>query len=241
LNRLSQILSHFDHKQKALIATIVVEIILLILLFQIRFPQPPVEEELSINFMPEEDFDFEQLKQEEKIEIPDITEYLNNTHLSSLASNEWQEEASETEENDSEEGGDESESEEDAEPVFEKLSREKPDYKMEEEKNKPKQKKDALGKSFHGNSNIKYFVPGRYKTRLVNPVYTCPSYMHGKIRIRIGVDRSGKVVKAEYDAANSTSRYDCLVRTALKYSWKARFNKSNTAPELQTGYIDYFF
>jgi hypothetical protein len=232
-------INRLDHKQKALIATIIIEVILIFLLFNITFPERPVEDELTINFI-EEDFDFEQLKTE-KTEIPDISEYLNRSDLSSLASNEWQEELSESEENDFDETGEEESEQENPKPVFEELSGKTPGFDFNEKNDTKKTAQKQLGKSFKGQSSIKYYITGRYKTKIINPVYTCPGFMHGVVRIRIEVDRNGKVTKAEFDPKHSTAHFGCLIDTAIKYSLKARFNKDPDAPERQTGYIEYIF
>ncbi len=228
-----------EHKKKALIATLAVEVVLIILLFRISFPPSVPEEELRIRFL-EEDFDFDRLK-EKKVEIPDISEYLNKSRLSSLASNEWQDEAFESEENDSDPAEGADGEEEHTTPAFASLKDKTPGFDFDEEEQKSKAPVNKIGKSFKGKSSVKYYVKGRYKIHLLNPVYTCPDYMSGVVRILIKVDRNGKVVKAQFDPENSTAHFECLIETALKYSYQARFNRTGSGPEWQEGYIEYIF
>ncbi len=231
-----------DHQQKALIATILVELFLIFLMFQTVFPTPKTEKELTINFI-EDDFDFEELKQPEKKDFPDIDKIIEKAKLSTQASNEWLEknlsEENQTEEN-TEEGGEDG-SEDESSPAFEELAKNKPGFDFKEKKKENPESSNSINKSFTGKSTVEYYVPNRYKTRLINPVYTCPDYMHGRINILIVVDRQGNVTKAVFDPENSTTDYGCLVETAIKYALRAKFNTDTNAPEKQTGYIKFTF
>jgi hypothetical protein len=231
-----------NHQRKALLLTLAVEIILLFLLFHISFPTPSPEKELTIDFTQKDDFDFEELKKEEKIEIPDVNKYLNQKPLANAASNLWQEENFEetfTEEGDGE--GDEGTEDESTGPVFKNMDKNKPGLSDFSEKKKKKKGPEEIKKTFKGASNIQYFVPRRYNTYLINPIYTCPDFMKGTVYVKILVDRNGKVTQAEFDPERSTTDYECLIETAIKYSYRTRFNKDTSASGLQKGYIKFIF
>ncbi len=225
------------HKRRALLAAMVVELIVIFWLYHWQFPEPPEEKRMEINFIPD-DFDFSQLEKPEKIRIPDISEYLNTSrHLSSMAANDWQKEASETESfSENREDG----SEETPPPQTTPAEDLKP-ATVETRPPASPQKVLKDKKSYTGDSRIRYFVPGRHKVYLKNPIYTCPDYMHGWISVKVTVDRDGHVVKAEFDPENSTASYGCLIDAALSYARSTRFNRDVQAPELTEGYIRYMF
>lgn len=225
------------HTRKALLAAIAIELLIIFSLFLWHFPSPPKEEKLEINFIPD-DFDFSQLQKPKKIEIPDISQYLNNRHLTTTASNDWQEESAETDEFGENNQAEGEQTDQTPEPTPE------PDLRPALEKEQPHtslEKETEERKNFTGESRIHYFVRGRYKVYLKNPIFTCPDYMHGWVKVYVEVDRNGRVVKAEYDKDGSTTDLQCLIDAALRYARATRFNKDPQAPEISTGYIRYMF
>ncbi len=231
-------------QRQALLAAIAVELLLILWLAMLHFPALPREERMEINFQTE-DFDFDQLKPPPQEKIPDISKYLNNNRLSTLASNEWQDENWETESRSSQtEAQTEDETDNEEEIPDDEGPAEQPQLKprianpADRATNPQKLVKE---KSFKGASRIKYYVRGRWKVALSNPIYTCPDDMHGWISINIQVDRQGKVVRAQYDPKRSTSSKECLIDAALRYARRTRFNADPNGPPLSYGYIRYLF
>jgi len=236
---------------RALLIAIVVELLVILWLSLTHIPNPPHELRMEINFQSEK-FDFDQLKPPLPQKIPDISKYLNN-QLSTLASNEWQDEYWTTESrgfetentntfnnsnNNSNGDEDEDNNDDDQGPITPpKL---KPALLHSDNKsNNPTQL--IKEKSFKGASRIIYYVRGRWKIALSNPIYTCPDDMHGWITVNIQVNRQGHVVHAQYDPKRSTSSKECLIDAAIRYARRTRFNRDPNAPPLSYGYIKYLF
>ncbi len=241
----NRLLFGLHSRHRALLAALIVELAIIFWLSMLHFPAPPREERMEIDFQTE-DFDFEQLKTPPPEKIPDISKYLNNNRLRTLASNEWQDENWETEsrntgadsQNPDEIADDESDDSDDQGPVKQPQLQPRLDNPVEQITNPGKLVKE---KSFKGASRIKYFVRGRWKVSLRNPIYTCPDDMHGWISINIQVDRQGRVVHAQYDPKRSTSTKECLIDAALRYARRTRFNADPNGPPLSYGYIRYLF
>lgn len=88
------------------------------------------------------------------------------------------------------------------------------------------------------NSTNSYNLVDRTALFFPNPVYTCDSY--GKVVISIKVSATGKVIKANYSKAGSTTTNQCLIDKALEYAYLSRFNTASSKPE-QEGTITYNF
>ena len=65
--------------------------------------------------------------------------------------------------------------------------------------------------------------------------------MAGLVVIDIQVNRSGKVVSAKFNKNKSTTQATCLIDNTIQAAYETFFNKDNTAPELQKGYITYMY
>lgn len=63
----------------------------------------------------------------------------------------------------------------------------------------------------------------------------------GDVRIKIYVDRNGKVTKAEYERSGSTITDTYLINQAKTAAMKATFNADPKSPETQVGYITFHF
>lgn len=63
----------------------------------------------------------------------------------------------------------------------------------------------------------------------------------GDVRIKIYVDRNGKVTKAEYERSGSTITDTRLINEAKSAAMKATFNADPKAPDVQIGYITFHF
>ncbi len=68
-----------------------------------------------------------------------------------------------------------------------------------------------------------------------------PKNIYGKVIVRIEVDKSGKVIKAEAGVKGTDEKSACLLeaakKTALSYKWKP----DNNAPDKQIGFIEINF
>ena len=217
-----------SHTERALIITLIIEFVIIVALFSFGFKEKPKEQTYSVNFV-DDDFDFNELKDDEKIELPDIQKYVNQKYNTNVASNALQEEA-----------------------YFDKFKQHQEEelkefYKKRTENKQqtdigeiPPQKKEAKkNKSFTGNSNIRYFIKNRQGIYIANPLYTCPEDMHGLIIIDIEVDQSGKIVNVKYNKKKSSTTADCLIENSLEAAKESFFNSDSSAPPLQKGYISY--
>lgn len=89
-----------------------------------------------------------------------------------------------------------------------------------------------------GLTTVSYDLVGRSDIRLEVPAYLCKG--SGKVVVRVAVDRTGNVTKAEVDAGVSTTQ-TCMVENALSSASSARFSSSASAPQPQRGTITYVF
>ncbi|MFT3885224.1 MAG: hypothetical protein QM724_07280 [Flavobacteriales bacterium] len=87
-----------------------------------------------------------------------------------------------------------------------------------------------------GNVTVKIDVPGRINTAVDVPAYLCKG--RGQVRVRISVDGSGNVGKAEVDTSGTNTTDDCLLGHALESANHARFQ---SGPARSPGTITYTF
>jgi len=221
----------FSHTEKALIISIAIELVIIFLLFQIGFKEPPKEQTYAVEFV-DDDFDFKQLQPEKKIELPDISKYISKRHRTNRASNALQEDKS----------YEEFRQHHESEMKNFYQNRNNPDA-IDVAPETPAQKKKKKKKEirFTGNSNIRYFIKNRHDLFVDNPLYTCPEDMHGTIAIDIQVDRNGNVILANYNKNKSTSTAGCLIENSIQAAYNSIFNASHTAPAVQKGYITYTY
>ncbi|MBL0126350.1 MAG: hypothetical protein IPP83_02600 [Flavobacteriales bacterium] len=71
------------------------------------------------------------------------------------------------------------------------------------------------------------------------PGYLCKD--RGRVAIRVQVDRSGQVRKAELDAAQSFNVDDCMLEQAIRSAKSTPFNARSSAPDPQTGTVYFLF
>ncbi|MBS1943068.1 MAG: hypothetical protein JST38_19570 [Bacteroidetes bacterium] len=90
-----------------------------------------------------------------------------------------------------------------------------------------------------GLTTVSYDLKGRTDLVLEVPAYLCKG--HGKVVVRVAVDRTGAMSKAELDPAASTTTDACMVENALSSARGARFSSSSTADQPQRGTITYIF
>ncbi|GAB5398741.1 MAG: hypothetical protein Aureis2KO_03260 [Aureisphaera sp.] len=105
--------------------------------------------------------------------------------------------------------------------------------------NKPeKNTTQASATGINRKTTISYLLNGRKALSLRNPVYTCDS--GGAVVINIEVNALGKVIKASFNKASSTTTNGCLIESALEYANKASFTTKADKPK-QMGTITYVF
>lgn len=93
-------------------------------------------------------------------------------------------------------------------------------------------------KSSNKNTTISYSLVNRKALLIPNPVYTCSS--SGKVVISIEVNSIGKVIKASYNRAASTTSNVCLIDAAIQYASQARFsNDKNRVSQIGTITYNY--
>jgi hypothetical protein len=86
-------------------------------------------------------------------------------------------------------------------------------------------------------TSISYSLINRNHYSLPVPIYTCIE--GGKIVINIVVNNQGTVTDADFNKSSSSTENGCLIDNALKYAYKASFNKSTKGS--QKGSITYLF
>ena len=90
-----------------------------------------------------------------------------------------------------------------------------------------------------GLTTVSYDLVGRSDIVLEVPAYLCKG--SGKVVVRVAVDRTGQVSKAELDQASTTTVDACMLDNALSSAGGARFSSSTAAPQPQRGTITYIF
>lgn len=83
-----------------------------------------------------------------------------------------------------------------------------------------------------------YSLAGRKKINIPAP-QSCSS--QGKVVIKIKVDRSGKVIAADFERFKSTVFDECNINNARNAALRATFNPDANAPEIQIGTITYIY
>ncbi len=88
----------------------------------------------------------------------------------------------------------------------------------------------------HGNENGKYFRHILFKPEIVNPTQE-----EGKVVVKVYVDRSGKVTKAEVDPSGTTTINSVLLATAKQSAYQIKFDADASGPDLLVLPIDIYF
>lgn len=102
---------------------------------------------------------------------------------------------------------------------------------------KPTGSPKSQGEGLGGN----YLLGNRIAQVMPKPPGGCGGL--GTVRIKVTVDRSGKVVKAEGGQRGTTvvTGLACMTKQAIAAAKKTTWGADPSAPELQTGYITYNF
>ncbi len=89
-----------------------------------------------------------------------------------------------------------------------------------------------------GATTVWHDLQGRVRENDV-PGYLCRT--QGRVAVRISVDRSGRVTKAELDPSRSAGADECMIEHALRSSQRARFNTAGSGPDPQKGTVFFLF
>lgn len=89
-----------------------------------------------------------------------------------------------------------------------------------------------------GATSVWHDLQGRVRGNDV-PGYLCPK--RGRVAIRVSVDASGSVLRAEVDPARSANADDCMLEQALLSAKRGRFSTHAGASGPQTGTIFFLF
>ncbi len=102
---------------------------------------------------------------------------------------------------------------------------------------------DPNASGYYGNGgsggNGSYQLGGRAALTKPKEKQTCNEY--GRVAIKIWVNRSGKVIKAEYTPKGTTNSAKCLREPALRAAKSTKWSPKSDAPETQIGRIIYNF
>ncbi len=219
-----------SHTEKALLITFFIELVIIILLFNLGFNEKPKEATYAVEFV-DDNFNFDDLEPERKPELPEIQNYIHQKYQTNIASNALQDEKSFEEFRQHHEQA--------LKDFYE--NREKAQNIDAGEQTTPEKQEKKKEIRFTGNSNIRYFIKNRQDIYISNPLYTCPEYMSGLVVVDVELDQSGKVIKAKYNPDKSTTKAECLIESAINAAYESFFNADNTAPVVQQGYITYNF
>lgn len=88
-----------------------------------------------------------------------------------------------------------------------------------------------------GNGNVK--LAGRHIKARPNFTYKCDA--RGKVVMAIKVNKSGRVVNADFTQSGSTSIDDCLIKRAHELALGYTFDENITATDIQVGSISFDF
>ncbi|HPF89812.1 MAG: hypothetical protein H6592_00645 [Flavobacteriales bacterium] len=89
-----------------------------------------------------------------------------------------------------------------------------------------------------GATTVWHDLKGRTRENDV-PGYLCKEM--GRVAVAISVDRQGRVVKADHDAARSQNADACMLEHAMASAKRARFSAQPTASEPQNGTLYFLF
>ncbi len=90
-----------------------------------------------------------------------------------------------------------------------------------------------------GSGNGSYSLAGRKPLNKPQPNYTCNE--QGQVAVKIWVDRSGNVVRAEAGDRGTTNSASCLATQAVIAAKQTKWQPNESSPETQVGKIIYSF
>ena len=85
----------------------------------------------------------------------------------------------------------------------------------------------------------KYFVEGRYTLIQNVPSYLCNS--SGKVRLIIKINQKGIVTDCKVDDAKTTTKDECLISNAIKYTRNWKFNSDFKQGNRMDGWVEFIY
>ena len=85
----------------------------------------------------------------------------------------------------------------------------------------------------------KYFVEGRYTLIQNVPSYLCNS--SGKVRLIIKINQKGMVTDCKVDDAKTTTKDECLISNAIKYTRNWKFNSDFKQGNRMDGWVEFIY
>ena len=124
---------------------------------------------------------------------------------------------------------------------FKDLSLDNPTLKKNQEKisNNLETNKDFKSLAKTSSATAKYFCKGRNMTTQKIPSYLCNAT--GLVRLNIKVNSKGLVTDCKVDNTLTTTENECLIKNALDYANKWRFNQDFSKTQKQSGWIEFIY
>lgn len=99
--------------------------------------------------------------------------------------------------------------------------------------------------AYKGKTMVDFYLKNRdpfqnNRWYLRNPGYTCGQEA-GTVHVDVKVNKNGNVTSAVYNPSKSNGASSCMIEKALEYAKKSRFAYSSSAPDIQSGWIQYIF
>ena len=96
--------------------------------------------------------------------------------------------------------------------------------------------KEVSENQFSGNVMVEFELSGRNAFKndnwyVRNPGYTCGKNSNGLVVVQIKVNRNGNVVFAQVNSSLSNKASDCMLKKAVEYAKKSRFNYSSASAQ----------
>ena len=85
----------------------------------------------------------------------------------------------------------------------------------------------------------KYLVEGRHMVYQKIPSYLCNAY--GTVKIDIKVNQKGEVTDCKINSENTDTKNECLLKNALDYTKKWRFNSNFDQNYRVSGWIEFVY
>lgn len=126
------------------------------------------------------------------------------------------------------------------ESQFNELKKDNPSLVLNNEKDK-KDKKVIINKSVEKKTTAiaKYLVEGRHMVYQKIPSYLCNAY--GTVKIDIKVNQKGEVTDCKINSENTDTKNECLLKNALDYTKKWRFNSNFDQNYRVPGWIEFVY
>tara|TARA_Y100000385_G_scaffold127214_2_gene132364 strand:+ start:1630 stop:2337 length:708 start_codon:yes stop_codon:yes gene_type:complete len=126
------------------------------------------------------------------------------------------------------------------ESQFNELKKDNPSLVLNNEKD-IKDKKVIINKSVEKKTTAiaKYLVEGRHMVYQKIPSYLCNAY--GTVKIDIKVNQKGEVTDCKINSENTDTKNECLLKNALDYTKKWRFNSNFDQNYRVSGWIEFVY